>query len=168
MNNVIEAVKNAGVEEKDLKTTNFSIYPRYEFPEPARKRILVGYEVSQSLQVKIRELEKAGQVIQEATNVGSNQVDDLAFTIDNEDELRKQAREEAIKEAKDKAKEIAKELGVNLVRIINFNENTFSPGSIEFMRAQSGGGGIGGAGAPQIETGENKIESNVNIVYEIN
>ncbi len=168
MNAVIEAVKSAGINEEDLKTINFSIQPHYEYPEPTRRRILVGYEVSQSLQVKIRELEKAGQIIQNATNAGANQVDDLAFAIDNEEELKSQAREEAIKEARAKAKEIAEQLGVSLVRIINFNENTYSLDAYKYMRAESGGGGIGGAGTPQIETGENKIESNVNIVYEIN
>jgi len=168
---IIEAVKEIGVEEKDLKTTDFNIYPRYEYQGlPSREeRVLVGYDVEQTLEVKIRDLEKSGQIIQEATNAGANQVNDLIFTLDDE-ELKKnkdQAREMAIKEAKSQAKEIADQLGVNLVRIINFHENSYAP-RYDMARSESGGIGGGGIISPQIETGENKIETNINIVYEIN
>ena len=69
MNAVINSVKEQGVEDKDLKTTSFNIYPRYEWYNetqfyPQGRRVLVGYEVSQSLQVKIRDLEKIGDIIQ--------------------------------------------------------------------------------------------------------
>ena len=130
MNAVIDSVKKQGVEEKDLKTTGFYISPRYEWYEagtcipacPNGKRVLVGYEITQSLEVKIRDLSKIGEIIQEATNSGANQVGDLQFTIDKEDELKAQARKDAIDEAKNKAKELASQLGVKLVRITNFSE----------------------------------------------
>lgn len=169
MNAVINSVKEQGVEDKDLKTTTFNIYPRYEWYEktefyPQGKRVLVGYEVRQSLQVKIRDMEKIGEIIQEATDAGANQVGDLQFTIDNEDELKKQARGQAIEKAKRKAEELASQLGVNLVRITNFNESGVVPRYYAFEEAL----GKGADEAPQIEVGENKIEVNVTITYEIN
>ncbi len=176
MNGIVKAMKNKGVEEKDLKTTNFSIYPRYEYdkraevysyPYPEGKRILVGYEVRQSLEVKIRDLAKIGGLIGAATEAGANEIGDLRFTIDKEDELKKQARTEAIKKAKEKAEELAKELGLRLVRVVNFSDADFAPVYYDYLKAEASGMGGGGAATPQIETGENVIRSTVSITYEI-
>lgn len=164
MNAVIDIMKEQGIEEKDLKTLNFNIYPRYEWDEEGRNRTLVGYEVYQSLQVKIRQLEKIGAIVQGATEAGANQVSDLQFTIDNQDELKKQAREKAIEEAKTKAKDLAGQLGVKLVGIANFSESAVLPYYYGLEKSL----GFGGEeSAPQIETGENKIEVTVAITYAI-
>lgn len=173
MNKVIDFVKGEGVEEKDLKTTSFNIYPRYEWhkevgipPYPEGKRVLVGYEVTQRLQVKIRDMEKIGEIIEGATVAGANQVGDLQFTIDKQDELKAQARKQAIDKAKAKAEELASQLGVNLVRITNFTESSVIPRYIGFAEVPAPV--IGEAEVPQIEVGENKITVTVNITYEIN
>ena len=175
MNDVISFVKAQGVEDKDLKTTSFNIYPRYEYqkieteiyPYPPGKRVLVGYEVTQSLEVKIRDMTKIGDILQGATDAGANQVGDLQFTIDKEEEFEKQARKEAIEKAKAKAEELAFQLGVNLVKITNFSESSVAPYFYGLEKAAAPAG-LGGGEAPQIETGENKIEVTVTITYEIN
>ena len=166
MNKIINSMKDLGVDEKDLKTTDFNIHPRYDYPESGR--VLAGYEVTQSLQVKIRDLDKVGQIIQSATNNGANQIGQLSFTIDNEDEFKNQAREEAIKKAKEKAKELANQLGVNLVRIVDFYESGENPVYYDNYSAKEAYGIGGGGEIPSIETGENKVEISVTITYEIN
>jgi len=176
MNAIIEKMKEQGVEEKDLKTTSFNIYPRYEYrkseaeieiyPYLPGKRVLVGYEITQSLEVKIRDMAKIGDIIQGATDTGANQAGDLQFTIDKQDELKAQARKEAIEKAKAKAKEMAEQLGVKLVRITNFSESGVFPVPRPYALMEKAVG-MGGAEAPQIETGENKIEVTVSITYEI-
>ena len=174
MNNIIDFIKGQGVEAKDLKTTSFNIYPRYEWhktteipPYPQGERVLVGYEIRQSLQVKIRDMEKIGQIIEGAAAAGANQVGDLQFTIDNEDEVKKQARTQAIEKAKTKARELASQLGVNLVRITNFSESSVVPRYYGLEKAL-GMGAVEEEAAPQIEIGENKITVQVTITYEIN
>lgn len=177
MNEIIAFLKGLGVEEKDLKTTNFNISPRYEYEKggetytyyyPEGKRVLVGYDVTQTLEVKIRNMDKIGEAIEGATAKGANQVSDLQFTIDKEEDFKKQAREEAIKEAKDKAKELASQLGVKLVKITNFSEGLISPIYRYAYDSAAATGMGGGESTPQVETGENKIEVNVTITYEIN
>jgi len=172
MNAVIDFVKEQGVEDKDLKTISFNIHPRYEWYGvtqfyPQGRRVLVGYEVRQSLEVKIRDMEKIGDIIEGATDAGANEVGDLQFTVDNPDELKKQARGQAIEKAKNKAEELASQLGVRLVRIVNFSESGVIPFYYGLQKAAGMGGGEE-ASAPAIETGENKIEVNVTITYEIN
>jgi len=176
MNKVIEAVKAQEVEEKDIKTTNFSIYPRYEYIKsediyssyyPEGSRELVGYEMNQTIEVKIRDLAKVGDIMQSATDAGANQIGSLQFTIDDKDSIKAQAREEAIQNAKAKAEELASQLGVKLGRIISFNESGTTPSYYSYdLKAASESSGLGGA-APQIETGENKTEMTVTIVYEL-
>jgi len=166
MNNVINAVKGQGVEDKDLKTTSFNISPRYEYLEgDYGKRILVGYRVVQDLQVKIRKKKKIGTIIEQATSSGANEVSDLQMTIDNQDELKKQAREKAIAAAKIKAGELTSQLGVKLGKIVSFNESFYVPyyDSRVYMMDE----GIGGGEVPDIQTGENKISVSVVITYEI-
>ena len=167
MNEVISRLKEQGIEEKDLKTTRFNIYPRYDYIEGgfpvSGRRILAGYEVTQQVETKIRDLEKTGDIIQTATEAGANQVGQLLFTVDNEEEFENEARKKAIDKAKEKAELLASQLGVDLVRIKSFSENVSLP---YVFRAEQTGLGLGG-GSPEIETGENKIESTVTIVYEI-
>lgn len=160
MNAVIDFMKGQGIAEKELKTTNFNIFPRYEWQDKGSRQVLVGYEVNQSLEVKIRDLAKVGQILQGGADAGANQVGNLSFTIDKEDELKSQARKLAIDQAKSKAKELADQLGIKLVKIVSFSEGGYRDYTpISF--------GLEKAAAPQIQTGENKIEVTVSITYEI-
>jgi hypothetical protein len=176
MNAVIAFVKGQGVEEKDLKTTNFNIYPRYEYRDsgtcsiyssycPSGERVLVGYEVNQSLQVKMRDLTKIGAIVQGATTAGANQMSDLQFTMDNEDALKDQARTQAIAEAKAKAKTLAKELRVRLVKVVSFSENGYTP--VYYPSAVKSEELDRGGVVPDVQVGENKISSTVSITYKI-
>jgi len=173
MNAVMAAVKNQGVEEKDLKTINFSISPHYDYYDTSKiypyegKRVLTGYDVTQSLQVKIRNMEKVGNIIQAAVDSGSNEASDLQFTIDNQDALEKQAREQAINKVKAKAQEISGQLGVKLVKITSFSENNYTPYYWAMEKSAAPAGLGGGDAVPQIATGENKIQVTVSITYEI-
>lgn len=165
MNAIIAFVKDRGVEDKDVKTTGFNISPRYEWREKTGERVLAGYEVSQSLQVKMRDLTKIGDIIQGATEAGANDVGNLQFTVDNEDALKEEARAKAIKEAKNKAETLAGQLGIRLVKIINFSESGDFPMPY-YIASVKEGSGMGG-GAPDIQTGENKISVTVSLTYRI-
>ncbi len=177
INAILDYLEDQGVKEKDIKTTNYNVYPRYEWTErpcngyycpPSGERELVGYEVSQSITVKIRETEKAGTILSGVGELGATNISSLNFTIDDEDDLKREARQLAIKDAKAKAKELARDLDVKLVRIVSFSESGYRPyyaKGLEMTVMDSGMGG--GEIAPEIPMGENKISSNVTIVYEI-
>jgi uncharacterized protein YggE len=175
MNAITDFIKKKGVEDKDLKTTNFNISPRYEWHDasvypyyPTGKRVLVGYEITQTLQVKIRDLSKVGEIIQGATESGANQVGELQFTVDDYDTARAEAREEAIAKAKAKANELASQLGIKLVKIKSFSDTSDTPRYYGFAEKSSSAIGLGGGDStPQIQTGENKVEVTVYITYEI-
>jgi hypothetical protein len=175
MNAIIEALKEEGIEEKDLKTTVFRIYPRYEwygddeYYYKEGQRVLVGYEITQTLEVKIRDMERIGEIIKIATDQGANQAGNISFTLDNEDAAKDEARSKAIEKAESKAQALADQLGVRLVRITNFTESiapVYRAADYGWTESPDSSAGLGGA--PSVETGESKISVSVQINYEIN
>lgn len=166
MNEVISAVKSAGVAEKDVKTANYSIYPKYEWKAELKKSELAGYTVSQSLNVKIRDTKKVSEILKVATQKGVNKIGDLQFSVDEPERLKVEAREKAIKNAKQKAEMLAGQLGVKLDKVVSFSE---SEGGWDGYTKMLGAEGMGGGGeeAPTVQAGENEIKVLVTIVYEI-
>jgi uncharacterized protein len=177
INTALKAVKDAGVADKDIQTTSYNINPHYEYQTPvcntnycpSGKSILTGYDVSQSIEVKVRDLGKAGSIFTSIGSLGVQNVNGLTFSVDKPEKVQAEARAKAITDAQTQAKELAKQLGVSLVRITSFYENN---GVIRPMAY-----GIGGATktmaadsievAPSIPVGENKVTSDVTITYEI-
>jgi uncharacterized protein YggE len=166
MNKITQAMKDLGVDEKDMKTTAYNISPRYQYNNYYSRNDIIGYEVSQTLEVKIRNLDKVGDIIAKAAELGANQTGSLAFTFDDPEKTNAEARTKAIANAKEKADALASVLGVKLVRIVSFTESSYIPPSPYYSEKALGMGG-GGAPTPDIQTGQNEITSNVSIIYEI-
>jgi len=163
MNKITQAMKDLGIKDEDLKTTNYGIYPRYQYTKSINQ--IIGYEVSQTLTVKIRNLDKAGDILGQAATLGANQVGSLIFTFDNPESIKSQARQQAIANAKQKADDLAKTLGVTLGKLTSFSES-YSGGPIPYSNAAYGIGG-GGGGTPEIQTGQNEVQVDVSLTYEI-
>ncbi len=164
INKITDFLKKSGVEDKDAKTTNYSIYPVYDYTE--RKQTLRGYSVSQNIEVKIRDLAKSGDIIAGAAENGANIIGGLSFTIDEPEALKAEAQKQAIEKARAKAKDLASKLGVRLGKLINFSENGYIPPVYYSKSAEALGIG-GGSPAPSIPTGENEITSTVSLTFEI-
>ena len=173
MNNIINLLKGKGVAEKDIKLTNYNIYPRYDYlqaqtyPYISGKQTLAAYVVSQTVEVKIRDISKAGGILSGVGEFGVTDVSGLTFTVDNEEVVKDQARDLAIEDAKTQAKVLAKGLGVKLIKITSFSEGGNYPIYAMNKSMALGIGGADAAIAPQVPMGENKITSNVSITYEI-
>jgi len=175
-NAIIAKLRENGVEERDIKTADYNVYPRYEYRETTTgnrivssgSRELVGFEVTQSLRVKVRDTEKAGAILAEVGSLGATNVSGLTFTIDDEDTLRASARAMAIADAQAKAETLARDLGVDIVRVVGFYENEGGyPQPYNFARESSFDVSEQKMIAPDLPVGENKIVSQVNVTYEI-
>lgn len=178
INKVFAALKENGVEEKDIKTTNYSINPKYSsYPAPVPMYYpdgttnpsapkIVGYTVSQSLEVKIRDLKKSGDILSKAASAGANQVGGITFTTEDPSAVQAEARAKAIEDANKKGKELEDKLGIRLGKVINFYE---SGGPYPIYRDYAMGKGGGGeiAPSPEIPVGENEVTVNVSITYQI-
>lgn len=165
MNNVVDFLKGFGIEEKDIKTTNYNLYPQYTYENNKIPQIM-GYQINQTLSVKIRKIDQAGEILKKVVSTGINQVNSFYFGVENDEQMKEQARQAAIEDAKKKAEKMAAQIGIRLGRIVGFIEN--SGGYPAPMYDYAKGYGIGGGGGtPNIQAGENEIIMNVTLIYEI-
>lgn len=166
MNDIIKAIKDMGVKDADVQTANYNIYPKYSYDKNTGASDIIGYTVSQSVTVKVRDLDKTGDILSKAGELGANTVGGVQFTIDNPEALKGEAREKAIDNAKKKAAELFKKLGVSPGRIVSFSEYG-SGGPVYYKAYESMGMGGGGAPAPSIESGNLDVVVNVSLTFEI-
>lgn len=163
---LIQAIRDFGIEEKDIRTTNFSIWPMDRFDPatgaPSGEKI---YAVDNTVYVTIRDLEKLGDLLDTAVQAGANTVNSVQFDVEKKDEALKQARIDAMKNAETQAKELAEAAGLSLgeVQSINFVDNQYP-----IFDGKGGGGGVASeAAAVPIQPGQLTFTVSVNVTYEI-
>lgn len=170
MKTVIDFLKNQSIKDEDIKTSNYNLYPQYDYnirtlDGSAVPPTIVGYTLNQSVSVKVRDLNKVGVLVGGLTSKGVNQIDNVTYFIDDPDTLKAEARKQAVDKAKQKANELAGRLGVRLGRVINFSENEISFPQPYFEKAlplASGGGG-----AAPVEPGSQDTTVNVTLTFEL-
>lgn len=177
---VTDFLKKQGVEDKDVKTTGYNISPVYKYynnPCPVGifnsidypcggSQKIAGYQVTQSFEIKIRDLDKASTVVDGLVIAGANGVGQLQFTIDDPEKLKDEARDKAIADAKEKAEKLKNQIGIRLGRIINFSENTGGYYAPYYDKAFAGSGAESNS-SPSLPAGENEIVVNVTLTYQI-
>ena len=177
MDAILEALKGAGIEEKDIKTSDYSVYPKYVYSSapcsvnycPPSQSRQDGYTANHSVTVKVRDTEKAGEVLGLAGEKGATNLSSISFTVDDMDAITDEARAEAIKNAKEKAEMLADELGVKIVRVMGYSDNTSGGYPMPYGSAirMEAAGDMVQAKAPTLPTGENKVSISVSVTYEI-
>lgn len=168
MNAFVEALKKLGIAAKDIQTSQYNINPQYRYDKAEQRSVIDGYQVRQSVEVKIRELAKISTVLGKAGELGLNEVEGLRFSIDDPDDLKQEARTKALGQVREKARDITGALGVRITRVIGFDESSGGgfPPPVPY-RAYADGIGGGEFSAPQIETGSLDVTVNVSVTYEI-
>lgn len=163
-NKITEDLKKLGVDIKDIKTTNYSVNPQYDYSEGTQR--LIGYIVDTNTQVKLQPIDKANQAIDIATQDGANQIGGMQFIVNDakQKELEQNARKKAIAEAKEKAQSLADAAGIRLGKIVDIQENAQNnPRPIPLlMSAEKASGGE----TTQLNPGENTITTTITLSYE--
>jgi hypothetical protein len=165
MNKLLARLKQLGIQEKDIQTANYNVYPQYDYTNNGS--VLKGYQVSQNVTIKIRDLTKADQVLGLAGEVGANSVSGLQFTFDDNEVYKAEARTEALKKITEKAKILAKQLNVNFVNVVSYNEYSGDNAVYPMAYAKDAMGMGGAAPSPEIQVGTNDVIMNVNVTFEI-
>ena len=161
---VAAAVKTLGIKEEDVKTTNLSINPQVDYSEG--RQILRGFVASESIEVKIRDLEKVGEVLARTTVEGVNQAGGIEFEIDDPEKLREQAEEKAIADARENAQRLARALGVGLGRVKTFSVGAV-PTHIPPIFAARAIAAEGGPTGPPVPSGSLEVVATVSVTYEL-
>jgi len=165
MNTLITRLKALGIGEDDIQTANYNIGPQYNWTEKGGRELL-GYEVSQSVAVKIRDLTKANAVLALAGEVGANSVGGLQFTIDDRDVYKEQARDKALEKVAAKASALGQSLGVRFVNVISYDEFDGGAGG-PVPYAAKALDSVSGPTPPTVEAGSLDVVMNVAVTFEI-
>jgi len=163
---VIEALKKAGVDAKDIRTTNFSIWPNQQY-SPDGQPIGTRYVVDNSVFVTVRELDKLGDLLDAAVNAGANSINSIQFDVADKTDAVKKAREEAVKDAKSQAQELADAADVKLgdIQSISFYDSVPVPYMGDL--GKGGGGGMAMEASVPIQPGQLTLTVTVSMSYEI-
>jgi uncharacterized protein YggE len=165
---VIAALKEAGIEARDLQTAGLQINPRYVFPqdnsgEPPR---IQGYQVSNTLTVRIRDISKVGEIIDKSVSLGVNQGGSISFTNSDSSATVTEARKRAVKDAVSRATTLAEAAGVKLGSIVEISEHSMMPQPMP-ISAQAFKMEASVADAVPVEAGENTYRVQVSVTFEI-
>jgi len=164
-NQLIESLKKLSISAKDIKTTNYSVYPTYTYENNTNR--ITGYDGNATITVKTKKTELVSTIIEEATKAGANQINNTRFVIDEPEKYRESAREKAIKNAQDQAAKMAKSLGIKLGKVTNVVESINGGGVSPLdSKALPISGGGGGGGIPIIEAGSETVSSIVTLYFE--
>lgn len=181
VNKAIAFVKGEGVDAKDITTQNYDLSPRYQYydcragvnggatacPPPT----IVGYTITQRIQVKVRDFAKIGDIFSGVVTNGANSVSQLSFTIDDPTSVKNQARAQAIAKAKAEAQAIADAGGFTLGKLLAINTNASMPPvpmyALNQAKSAIGMGGSADMAAPSIEPGSQDVVEDVTLKYEI-
>lgn len=166
---VLAALKEDGIAERDLQTSNFSIQPLYRQIEPKNGQyeppVITGYQVTNGLTVRVRDLSKLGAILDRSIRLGINQGGGITFTNDKPENAITEARKAAVADAVTKAKTLAEAAGVRLGRVIEISENMLRP-SPQPLMARAAMAKDMYESAP-IAAGENQYTVNVNVTFAI-
>jgi len=168
MSAVIQFLKSQGIADKDIQTTAYNLEPNYKYDETTRRNYITGYTLTQTVTVKVRDLNKVASVVGGLTPLGVNQIGGVSFTVEDVEKYLSPARADAFQKAQVKAKEIAAENGVSLGDIISISE--YQPGPIPYALSRIYGGGAvaaEGVATPTIQPGTQEINDQVTLTYEV-
>jgi len=132
MNGVFAAVKAAGVADRDMQTSNLSLNPVYDYPANQKPR-LRGYNASNQITIKVRDLKSLGKTLDAVVKGGGNTINGVSFSIDKPESYQNEARVEAIKDAAAKAELYANAVGYKVKRIVTVSENEYYPQPVPTM-----------------------------------
>ena len=163
MAKVVAELKKAGIDDKDMQTSQLSIYPRYN----NEGRVIEGYVVNNSLTVTVRDLNKAGPLIDAAAAVAGDavRVNSIGFSIDDPTELTESARTAAVKRARAQAEQLAEAAGVEVGKVISITEQTSAPSPVLYSDAR-----VSAAAAEvstDVQAGSQEVSVTVAVVYEL-
>ncbi len=168
MNAAIDFVKSQGIDEKDIKTVQYNLSPRYEYDEDKRTTFISGYTLTQNVLVKVRDLSKVTEILAGLPGLGINQIGSISFEVDDPETYLVDARNQAFEKTRKKAEEMASKNGVQLAEVVSFSEWSNSPVFSDSVKGYGAGEAMSApAVLPQIQPGTEEVTVQVSVTYAI-
>lgn len=168
MAEILAALREAGIEGRDVQTSGFMINPQYSFPQSTNGEnpppVLTGFQVTNTVTLRVRDLSKLGEIMDKAVSLGANQGGGIRFTNDKPETVISAARRNAVENAIAKAKELTDAAGVGLGRVLEISETSYRAEPMPMMRTMAKDFAAEGGAVP-LATGENSYSVVVNVTF---
>ncbi|MDP2598252.1 MAG: SIMPL domain-containing protein [Candidatus Liptonbacteria bacterium] len=165
---VIQFLKSEGVSDGDIRTTNYNLSPDYRYDKNIQRNYIVGYTLTQTVSVKMRDFKKVPEIIGGLTPLGVNQIGGINFSVESNERFLSVARANAFGEARAKAESMAAGARVRLGRVLNVSESqSSSPIPYYGYGAAMKSEAVPSVAIPTIEPGSQEIKDTVTITYEL-
>ena len=166
MSAVMSALKEMNIEDKDIQTTNYSMWLEEERDKDGNLTGVSRYHVSNEVRIKVRDLAKVGQLLQQTLKAGANSVGGISFSVDDPSALRKEARDKAIADARAKAEQLATGLGAKVGKVHQVSEyGNYEPDVRSATKLESYG--VGGGGEVPVSGGELSVNVQIQVSFDI-
>jgi uncharacterized protein YggE len=164
---IIDTLTAAGVEERDIQTSNYSVSIRQQYDNQGIATAVLGYDIYNTLSVTVRDVEQLGEILDQAVSSGANQIYGIYFFTEDLTEATAQAREKAVQDARARAEQLAAAGGVELGRILNISEGFAQPPMpFDYGRGMAGAEMAADSAVP-IQTGSQTVMIQVTVTFEI-
>jgi uncharacterized protein YggE len=167
MNSVMQFLSQQGIATSDIQTLAYDLEPNYQYPKDSTQGTIAGYTLTQTVQVKVRDLTNVASVLGGLPPLGVNQIGSVNFTFDDETSFLAAARADAMTNAQQEAEQMAQGFGATLGPIVNVNENNQLPGPEPVYSYASAGSGMAVPAAvnPTVQPGSEDVTDNVTVTY---
>jgi uncharacterized protein YggE len=164
MTGIITALKNAGIDDKDIQTVNYSVYVLRDYDNSGTAGAITGFQVTNQVNVVLRDVKTVGDLLDAVVKAGANNIYGINFYVDDTSGPASQARKLAVENATTRAQELADAAGLKLGRVVSISEN-YSPGPSPLPYAAQDMA-KGAAGTP-VETGSTEVSVDVSMTFEL-
>jgi uncharacterized protein YggE len=167
MTAIITALKDAGVEEKDIQTVNYSVYVLRNYDNATGSPTeITGFQVTNQVNVIVRDVDQVGDLLDQVVDAGANNIFGINFYVDDTSGPASAARELAVQDATEKAEELAAAAGLSLGRVVSINESYGPPPQPLPYQAEARDMAQGAGGTP-VQTGTTEVTVDVSMTFEL-
>lgn len=137
MNRVIQRIRALGIDEDDVQTTGINLGARYDYDQATQRQVFRGYQASNRVSVKLREVDATGRVLDALVAAGATDISGPNFSLENDEQAKAQARQAAVRKAEEMARQYARWSGYTGVRVLKISEALYRNPPMPMMRMEA-------------------------------
>ncbi len=164
---VVDALKKFGIADKDIQTTNFSIYPQQQFDNQGKPTGEINYVVDNTVYVTVRDLSKIGNLLDTVVQAGANSINSIQFDVADRTKALSDARQAAMSDAKAQAQEVAKAAGVTLGPVQSIDVTGGSTPPVPVYQSKAASPMVESGASVPVNPGQLTVTLIVSVVYQI-
>ncbi len=166
MTRIFDAISDAGIQERDIRTVDYRVDIVYDYDDDGTVTAIIGYQVSNTVNATVREIDSVGGILDAVVAAGANTVYGISFFVEDTAAAASQARTAAVADAMAKADEIAAAAGLQVSRIVSIYESSSPPPSpVDFDDAE--GIAEGASSSVPLQAGTTEITADIDVVFEL-